>query len=488
MTFSISKRAAGRAARAATVVAGALAAAACSADRLTQPNLNSATPGGAATDPAASANLYAGGIQAQSRDQAGGWVVSTGILGREVLNYTGTESRNTSGFLVNPDDGTSFGGGALWGGRFVNLRNLLLFNQVIESASNTVFSDAQKAAARGFSKTYEALELHYLILRNDAIGAPVEVYEKPDSIAPFVSRDSVYSRVVNRLNDGAADLTTAGTTAFPFTLGRGFTGFTTPATFRQVNRALAARVLAYRGSLTTGATSTGFYTQALTALDGSFIAPTGDLQLGAYYTFSTASGENTNSANTFGGQARVLVAHPSTRSEAPTRADGSLDQRVAAKTTVLATPVSPSFCASAPGCIGTSVGFTRYPAQDTSIPIIKNEELVLLRAEARYFTGNVGGAVEDLNTIRTRSGGLAPITAADVATRDAFVTELLLQRRYSLLYEGHRWVDARRFGRLNTLPLDRPTHKVVPNLAIPQQECLSRDRTGNAALDAPTCP
>lgn len=480
MTNSSKMRVAGSAA----LLGALVAATGCSADRLVQPNLNSATPQGAAADPVGAINLLAGGIQGQARDQAGGWVIGVGILGREAFNYTGTESRNTSGWLVNPDDGSSFGGGALWGGRYVNLRNILLLNQVAATAPIT---DAQKAGVRGFARTYEALELHYVALRNDAIGGPVEVFEKPDSIAPFVSRDSIYSRVVGRLNEGATDLRAAGP-SFVFTLGRGFTGFTTPATFLQVNRALAARVLAYRGSLATGTAAQAFYTQALTALGESFLDPAGDLQAGAYYTFSTAPGETTNSATSFGGQARVVVAHPSTTVDAPTRADGSADLRVAAKTTTLATIVSPSFCAVAPGCIGTTVGFTRYPAQDSPIPLVKNEELVLLRAEARYFTGNVAGAVEDLNVVRTRSGGLAPIGVADVATADAFVTELLRQRRYSLLFEGHRWVDLRRFGRLATLPLDRTTHKVVSSLAVPQQECLSRARTGVAALRTPACP
>jgi hypothetical protein len=457
-----------RAALRAAVLALAAASAACSADRLVVPNQNSATPQGAATDPTGAVNFLAGGIQATTRDALGGWVLGTGILGREAFNYTGTEGRNTTGYLINPDDPTAFAASsaALFSTHYVNLRNILLFRGVVETAPLTA---PQKSAATGFADTYEALELHYVILRSDTIGASVEVYTQPDSIAPFVSRDTGLR---------------AGGTAFPFTLGTGFAGFNTPATFLTFNRALAARVLAIRGSIGCGASC---YTQALAALGESFIDPAGDLQRGVYATFSTASGETTNAATSFGGQARVVVAHPSTATDAPTRADGTPDLRLAAKTTALATPVNPSFCASG-SCIPTSLGFRRYPEQTTPIPIIKNEELVLLRAEARYFTGDVAGAVADINTVRTRSGGLAPIAAGAVATPAAFVTELLTQRRYSLLFEGHRWVDARRFGRLNTLPLDRPNHKVVGAVALPQQECLSRTRTGSTSLIPPQCP
>jgi hypothetical protein len=44
------------------------------------------------------------------------------------------------------------------------------------------------------------------------------------------------------------------------------------------------------------------------------------------------------------------------------------------------------------------------------------------------------------------------------ASDAAFITVLLKQRRHSLMFEGgHRWIDARRFNRLNDLPLDQPT-------------------------------
>ena len=58
----------------------------------------------------------------------------------------------------------------------------------------------------------------------------------------------------------------------------------------------------------------------------------------------------------------------------------------------------------------------------------------------------------------------------------AFITELLKQRRYSLMFEGgHRWIDARRFNRLGDLPLDQPTHIRIPAFQIPLSECQARD-------------
>jgi hypothetical protein len=118
--------------------------------------------------------------------------------------------------------------------------------------------------------------------------------------------------------------------------------------------------------------------------------------------------------------------------------------------------------------------FTLYPSNTSPVPIIRNEELILLRAEARWFTGDKAGATADLNLIRTTSGGLAPV--AQPATDADFITELLKQRRYSLMFEGgHRWIDARRFNRLTDLPLDQPTHIRIPAFQVPLSECQARN-------------
>jgi hypothetical protein len=51
---------------------------------------------------------------------------------------------------------------------------------------------------------------------------------------------------------------------------------------------------------------------------------------------------------------------------------------------------------------------------------------------------------------------------------------LLYERRYSLLWEGHRWNDMRRYGRLDQLPLDLPSHFVAKVMPVPKQESDAR--------------
>lgn len=476
------RAAARRLTTAAALGAAALGGSACG-DRFTEPNRNQPGIEVAQSDPNF-VQFAATGILAVNRNQLDDYVLGVGIFGREAYNYTQTEGRNTSGYLRDFNDNAGFGAG-FWAGRYGNLRNIFNFNAFVDATGT--LDATQKNAARGFSATMEALELHYLIATRHDNGIAVEIRADPLDLAPFVSRDSAYNYIVTRLDAGATALGQGGG-AFPFTFPGGFTGFDTPATFRQFNRALAARVQAYRASYaclpTCSAQGTAAYQATLTALGESFIDPAGALNRGVFAVYSTAANDAVNAANTFGGAARVVVAHPSVAAEFPTKPDGTPDNRYAAKFATLASAVN------APGSgigIPTTVGLRIYPEQGSPVPVIKNEELILLRAEARYFTGNVAGALEDINTIRTRSGGLAAISAADIATRDQFVTELLRQRRFSLYLEGHRWIDHRRFGRLGDLPVDLPGQQVAVQQVVPQQECLTRFQYNKSDIP-PSCP
>ena len=249
------------------------------------------------------------------------------------------------------------------------------------------------------------------------------------------------------------------------------------------------RVNAYRGSLGVsgcGATRQGSscYQDALTNLGESFLDAAGDLRTGPSNVFSAASGD---AANSLSNQASAnVVAHAQINTGVQNKANGTADQRYLDKIITLATPKPP---ANPTIGITTSFDFSNnvYASNTSNIPIIRNEELLLLRAEARYYAGDVAGAVDDINTVRTRSGGLAPITVANVATEAAFLDELLYNRRWSLLFEGHRWIDLRRFGRLNTLPIDLPSHVVASQLPVPQAECLSRSLQTAPEMRGPGC-
>lgn len=461
-----------------TAVTAAALLAGCSADRLNVPNFNESSTAQPADRPLIQ-NL-ASGIIAEQRGQAAALVSNVGIFGRESFLYTSSEPRNTTLFLATfPLDNSGFTNGQ-WDARFRNARNAINLQAVAEGT--TFLSDAEKNAVRGFANTLRSLDMFHVIATRDTIGMPTTIDVVNNAAQPFVSRDSAYRFISAILDSAAGQLTAAGSVSFPFTLTPGFSGFTTPATFLQFNRALAARVLVYRGTLDCGAAC---FTQALTVLGQSFLnsAPGADLRRGIYHTYSTASGDLTNTLSI--PVTPDQVAHPSIRADAQLQTGGQRDARFTTKIRV-----TPS--RNAPGGIGvgipTDVAFALYPEQATPLPIIRNEELILLRAEANIGLNNLGAALPDINYIRAAAGSLPAL--GGFASRDAAIDALLYEKRYSLLWEGHRWFDVRRWRRLETLPVDIPTHFRVRVMPVPQSECLARSAlvTTNPALRAPGCP
>jgi hypothetical protein len=476
------------------VAAAGVLLGACS-DDITVQNFNNPTTEGVATDPS-SLQLIANGIVFQEGAQAPAYIDDIGKFGRESFQYTPTEGRNVTSYLQAAQLDRAGFAATYWFGRYNNIRNA--FN-LLNAANAASITAAEKSAASGFAKTMEALELQYVIATRDTIGAPVEVREELDFVAPFVSRDSVYRYISTRLDEAAAELT-AGGAAFPFTVNMQFTGLgtVTPTTFLRFNRAIAARVFAYRGSLGMNCGASSCYQQALTAANASFlgaVTPTSraTLDAGVYNIFSTSTGatQNTLSAATSGGALRY--AHPSILRDTTGRdANGLLiygtvnasraaDLRIQAKVRTLATPAAPP-SAIGPTSVVTPYGFSIYTTASSPIPIIRNEEVLLIRAEAQIGLGNLAAALTDINTVRTTSGGVAPL--ASLGTAQQAIDALLYERWLSLLYEGHRIIDHRRFNRLSQLPVDKIAtgangvrHFIQSVLPVPQAECLSRANT-----------
>jgi hypothetical protein len=52
---------------------------------------------------------------------------------------------------------------------------------------------------------------------------------------------------------------------------------------------------------------------------------------------------------------------------------------------------------------------------------------------------------------------------------------LLYEKRYSLMFEGHRWLDLLHYGLLNTLPKAAPNHKIFDANPYPVNECVARN-------------
>jgi hypothetical protein len=122
--------------------------------------------------------------------------------------------------------------------------------------------------------------------------------------------------------------------------------------------------------------------------------------------------------------------------------------------------------------ISSNVQFTMYNSATAPIPLIRNEELILLRAEANLGLGNTALAIQDLNVVRTTAGGLPPLPAAFSGD---LLTELLYDKHYSLLWEGgNTWIDMRHYGRLARIPVSAADPRLFPAMPIPVAECQPR--------------
>jgi hypothetical protein len=189
-----------------------------------------------------------------------------------------------------------------------------------------------------------------------------------------------------------------------------------------------------------------------------------DLDKGVFNIYSTSAGDTPNS-NSFA-QDNYIFAHASIQADAQSGGSG-IDARYTRKIVALASPVTPPQNLNIPATLRFSI----YATNTTPAPIIRNEELMLIRAEANIFTNNFATALQDINNVRSVSGGLGPVA---FATQGAGLTALLYERRYSLLLEGQRWNDHRRFGLLNLLPIDQAGQFVAKVMPIPQAECDAR--------------
>ncbi|MGH7426865.1 MAG: RagB/SusD family nutrient uptake outer membrane protein [Gemmatimonadales bacterium] len=413
----------------------------------------------------------ASGILVAARSDAADWNLDVGIMGREAYRFDGSDPRFIDELIEGPlDPGGGAFGGDHWTEHYAAIRATNDLLNVIGTA--TALSAEEQSATRGFAETMQAYSFLMVLMGHTEDSIPIDVNrDATQPPAPFVTNDSAYG-FVTALLDLAQTHLTAGGTAFPFNFGGGFNDpvrgdFSTVANFLKFNRALKARVEVYRGSGSCGNTC---YTAALAALAAAFVDTSGPATLddGVYHVYSTNPGDAANPLfqNPITGENLV---HPSIRDSVATKPGGGDDNRFATK--VITRPTTAQ--AGVP-LLTSNLGWIRYSSPDAPVPIIRNEELILLRAEANNALGNATQAANDINYIRVNSGGLAAIAGLSGLTQAQILDELLVQKKYSLLYEGHRWVDMRRLGRLNQILIDRPDDNVFSTLPIPTSEVLPR--------------
>lgn len=400
----------------------------------------------------ASVKALAQGLMFGTRTEMPNYIFMEGTLGREGYCLCNNEPRFISELLIGPIDGGSIGADIfLWRNPYKNIRGGNLLLAAVDKVSD--LTDEEKNATKGFAETIQARDFINLIDGRDSSGIPMDVAADPSAPpGPIKTLPEAMDSIATLLDDAATKLQ-AGGAAFPFALTTGFDGFNTPATFLQVNRGLRARVAVYQKD----------YATALTALAGSFLDTGAPLTLGAYDVFTTNPGDALNGLYDPAGNS--YYAHPSFVTDAQLKPGGAIDDRVTRKVR----EVAPKSLLG----VTSNLLITVYNSPTAPIPIIRNAELILLRAEANIGLHHDADAIPDINVIRTEDGGLAPL---DGSFSGDLLEELLYEKRYTLFWEGgHRWIDMRRYDKLDELPRDLPTHKVISRFPIPQAECLPRN-------------
>jgi|HubBroStandDraft_2_1064218.scaffolds.fasta_scaffold06025_1 hypothetical protein len=449
MTYIQTKRRPSRARCVVSIIAiGALAGCANSM----VPDLNNAAITDFQSAPTgAAAGAIAVGLVRGSRDNLALFLENIGILGREGFEM-GVAQGDLPLYTNGPLTPQTFFVAQMWSGEYADLRAA---NTVLDALAKVPdLTTAQKAALTGFVQTMEAFDLEMLIASRDTFGIPIAVDISPvGDPAPVAPKAAVYQHIINLLDSAKTSLQ-AGGAAFSFALPAGFAGFDTPATFLTVNRGLRARADIL----------TNDYTTALTDLQASFLSESAPLSEGPQFNFSNNSGDEANP-----NFAPFLYADTVLVSAAQHQADNSLDARVQEKLVSV-----PTFTLDG---ITSNVQFTLYNSTTSPEPMLRNEELILLRAEAELETGDVASATADINFIRANSGNLPPIANPYVPTANqpTLLDELLYEKRYSLLWEsGNNWISMRHYNKLNQIPKELTAERIFPVVPYPLAECQAR--------------
>lgn len=117
-----------------------------------------------------------------------------------------------------------------------------------------------------------------------------------------------------------------------------------------------------------------------------------------------------------------------------------------------------------------AAGLNKYGPYSAPFPLISYEENLLIRAEGKARTGDLAGAVADLNVIRT-TAGLTSKAVGDFPNAAALISEILKQKYLQLFLEGQDYHDMRRVNKTDGTPIRRTG--IPPRWLYPESEIIT---------------
>ena len=396
------------------------------------------------------------GLEASHRNYVTNISQAWNTFGREIWYLNASDPRFQTDWLGQAGrvpDRAYFGFGTTGGGSWASPYQAIKQADVLISSSNgsTLLVDAEKKAVSGFAKMIQGYQ--FMIPANFVYENGIRIDVK-DPLKPgkFVKYEEALNHIKSVLDQADQDFAAAGSGAFPLRLTPGFAAYNTIPNLRKVNKAILARLNAYRKD----------WQGILTALDGSFMEMGGNLNAGPSHPFlGPPDAFNPLFYLPNAAVNTIIVVHPSMIDDATPG-----DLRVSRKFFKRNTPVVVTTDATPLSALYQDA---RWTTNTAPIPFIRNEELILLKAEAHANLGQTTEAVNAINVIRN-AAAIGNYTGA--TTKDALINEILYQRRYSLWAEpwGHRWIDARRYNKLNEIPTSYDKGTIFKQFPHPQAE------------------
>lgn len=400
------------------------------------------------------------GLELRNRQYAGGLIPLLGSFGREVWRFDSIDGRFITEWLGidgNAEtDPSFFGSGSAYDTPYTAIQQANLLMLTLDNTN--LLNEEEKNGVRGFAKTIQAYQFLIPLLTQYQNGIRVDVID-PQNLGPFESYEDALASIRALLNEGYQDLQNAGGSFF-FNLSDGFSDFESPSTMAQLNRAIAARAAIYaedwQGAL-----------DALSDAEPLFELAEGEdvMNKGAYLSYG-------NPPDTFNplfvprnaSASEIMVVHTSII-EDTLAGDLRIDRKFFLRDTPISNPSVPE---------EAKYQDNRFEGVESPIPMIRNEELILIYAEAQTnlqgaTATNYSNAEEAINYVRN-TWNLANYEGP--LNEQELIDEILLQRRYSLWAEfGHRWIDMRRYDRLNEIDQnDKLVGTIFEQMTRPQSE------------------
>jgi starch-binding outer membrane protein, SusD/RagB family len=410
------------------------------------PQVNASSPSGI--------QFLVSGVVAASRINIGQDVLALSSFAREMGVFTGTDQRFITEWMGNGTaiPNSDFYGAGGWANEFRAAKDAEFVIQQLPHVT-PAYSASDASLITGVMKTFEAYDMMLVAETRDTNGVPISGFVAPTSApAPILCIKDVWAGIAAMLDSAEADLNAGTPGPLPITLPSGFAAAnlagpsTTPGTFAGFNRALAAYAklqYAYGASRSLGgAPPTGppgnsagsplvsALMSADTAVKASSLYQPGALApatagnfadpLAVYHNYSGTSGDLTNPITFSVGQTTNVFVLDTVVAE-------FVGDLRSAKLIVNSTgPASPCVGCNDIATKHITVGF--YQAASSPVPIIRNEELVLIEAMVQLGLGNFANAVTSINAVRTAVGGVAPYAGpmTYVAIRDQILHELRL--------------------------------------------------------------